>query len=240
MWAFLLASNIWDIVRKFYFGLVGRGDCNLPGSLHFSLYKRFHRILNTYTTYMRFQTYFGVPIPPFKEKKLGAGSTTIRFVVTGKIPSKKNSQQSVAIRQKARDYLKKLNAQKGHITYQDAQTAIGMCYSKMRGNAEYAHFVNANKPIIHSQMAEWSARLGPIFPIDKATLSLRFYFNNRYITDTVNKQQTVQDLLVESGVIVDDDYDTLNPIHSASACYADELIHSIAFISISFRPRKDV
>ena len=42
----------------------------------------------------RFQTYFGVPIPPFKEDKLGAGTTTIRFILTGKMPSKKNNQQA--------------------------------------------------------------------------------------------------------------------------------------------------
>jgi hypothetical protein len=186
----------------------------------------------------RFISYFGVSIPPFKENKLGAGSTTIRFVVTGKVPSKKNSQQSVAIRQKARDYLKDLNKRNGKISYDDAQKAISLCYSKMRGNAEYIHFINKTKPIIHAQMQEWSKRLsdkGLIFPLDKAALSLRFYFNNRYVTDTVNKQQTIQDLLVECGVIADDDYDTLNPIYSASACYVDELIYSISFISLSFR-----
>lgn len=186
----------------------------------------------------RFQTYFGVPIPPFKEEKLGAGSTTIRFVVTGKVPSKKNNQQSVAIRQRARDFLKATKAQKGHITYDDAQKAIGMCYSKMRANAEYKHFINITKPVIQTQMASWSASLkykGLIFPLSKATLSLRFYFNNKYVTDTVNKQQTIQDLLVDCNVIADDDYDTLNPIHSASACYKDELAYSIAFISISFK-----
>lgn len=186
----------------------------------------------------RFQTYFGVPIPPFKEEKLGAGSTTIRFVVTGKVPSKKNSQQAVTIRQKARNFLNDTYKRSGRVTIQDAQRAIGMCYGKMRGNAEYAKFINQVKPVIHSQMLEWSNRLrdkGLIFPISKATLSLRFYFNNRYITDTVNKQQTIQDMLVECGVIADDDYDTLNPIHSASACYYDELIYSISFISLSFR-----
>lgn len=191
----------------------------------------------------RFQTYFGVPIPPFKEEKMGAGTTTIRFVITGKVPSKKNSQQSVAIRQKARDFLKKTMNETGKITYSDAHAAIGMCYSKMRGNAEYIAFLNKTKPIIQEQMLVWSNRLrdkGLIFPLSKAALSLRFYFNNRYVTDTVNKQQTVQDLLVESGVVVDDDYDTLNPIYSASACYVDELVHSIAFISLSFRLPKDV
>lgn len=186
----------------------------------------------------RFQTYFGVPIPPFKEKKIGAGSTTIRFVVTGKVPSKKNNQQAVTVRQKARDFINLTMKQKGHITFEDAHKAIGMCYAKMRGNAHYKHFINITKPIITEQMQEWSRRLrdkGLIFPLDMAILNLRLYFNNRYVTDTVNKQQTIQDLLKECGVIADDDYDTLNPIHSASACYYEELIYSIAFISLSFK-----
>lgn len=186
----------------------------------------------------RFQTYFGVPIPPFKEEKLGAGSTTIRFVVTGKIPSKKNSQQAVTIRHKARKFLSDTYRAKGMVTIQDAQRAVGMCYAKMRSNVEYAKFISTMKPIILEQMQEWSGRLrdkGLIFPLSKSTMSLRLYFNNRYVTDTVNKQQTIQDMLVECGVIADDDYDTLNPIHSASACYYDELIYSIAFISLSFK-----
>jgi hypothetical protein len=187
---------------------------------------------------MRFQTYFGVPIPPFKEEKLGAGSTTIRFVVIGKVPSKKNSQQSVAIRKPARDYLKQLQKTKGTLTFQDAQKAISMCSSKMRANQEYLDFVQRVKPIIHEQSSEWIRRLGDkglIFPLSKASLTLRFYFNNRYITDTVNKQQTIQDLLIECGIIANDDYSSLNPITSASACYVGELTHSIAFISLSFR-----
>lgn len=189
-------------------------------------------------TAKRFQTYFGVPIPPFKEEKLGAGSITIRFVITGRVPSKKNSQQSVAIRKKARDYLKNLLNRNGSITYDDAQRAIGKCYSKMRSNAEYKAFITYAKPIIIQQAAEWSVRLrdkGLIFPLQKATLSLRFYFNNRYITDTVNKQQTMQDLLIEAGIIANDDYKSLNPIHAASACYVEELVESIAFVSLSFK-----
>ncbi len=186
----------------------------------------------------RFQTYFGVPIPPFKEKKLGAGSVTIRFVVTGKtIPSKKNEQQAVTIRRFAREYIKKIEKQRP-VTAKDAQDAIGKCYAKMRTNAEYNAFVKEKKPIIQSQMQVWSKRLqhkGLIFPIDDATMKIRFFFNNRYIIDTVNKQQTIQDLLVDSGVVTNDSYDVLNPIEAGSACYVDELIYSIAFISISFR-----
>jgi hypothetical protein len=186
----------------------------------------------------RFQTYFGIPIPPFKEEKLGAGSTTIRFVLAKKVPSKKNNQQAIAIRKHARDWAKQQSKIRPVPSWADVHKAISMVKSKMRGNIQYQDFLKATKPIILDQMQYWSRRLGDkglIFPISKATMSLRLYFKDRYITDTVNKQQTIQDLLVHCGVISNDDYKSLNPIHSASASYYEEIIYDISFVSLSFR-----
>ena len=186
----------------------------------------------------RFQTYFGVPIPPFKEEKLGAGSTTIRFILTGKMPSKKNNQMSVAVRKYARDWAKKQQKTALLPSWKDVNKAISMCKSKVRPNTEYQQWVERMKPILHQQSSIWVERLGDkglIFPLKKSTLSLRLYFKDRYITDTVNKQQSIQDLLVASSIISNDDYKTLNPIHSASACYYEELVEDIAFISLSFK-----
>lgn len=186
----------------------------------------------------RFQTYFGVPIPPFKEEKLGAGSVTIRFVITGKIPSKKNNQMSVAVRKYARDWAKKQQATGRPASWADVNKAISSCKSKVRPNKEYKEWVDKTIPMIHKQSAFWVNQLqakGLAFPLKKATLSLRLYFKDRYVTDTVNKQQSIQDLLVDARIIENDDYKSLNPIHSASACYYEELIHDIAFISLSFR-----
>lgn len=184
----------------------------------------------------RFLTYFGIPLPPFKEKKLGAGSITIRFVLVGKIPSKKNRVTSVAVRKDAKDYIKSLPGDM--IPKGVALRSIDKVYSKVVGNVSFKEWVHEQKPVLLAQAAEWSDRLaakGLVFPIPKAALSLRFYFNNRYVTDTVNKQQSVQDLLITAGIIANDDYNSLNPIYSASACYVDELIHSIVCISLSFR-----
>ncbi len=191
---------------------------------------------------LRFQTYFGVPIPPFKEQKWGAGAASIRFVITGGIPSKKNNQMSVAVRRDAKDFLFQKQKNGENVTFQDALTAVDLVYSKMRGNQDYEAFVKEQKPKIQAQMQEWSSRLyekGLIFPLQRASMNLRLYFKGRHITDTVNKQQTIQDLLVECGVIANDDYKTLNPITSASACYYEELIHNIAFISLSFQLPKN-
>lgn len=186
----------------------------------------------------RFQTYFGVPIPPFKEEKIGAGSTTIRFILTGKMPSKKNNQMSVAVRKFARDFAKKQEKSGKQPTWATVNKAISLCTSKVRPNSEYKEWVDRMKPILHNQSAWWVKRLeskGLVFPLKKATLSLRLYFKDRYITDTVNKQQSIQDLLVSAGIIANDDYKTINPIHSASASFYEEIIHDIAFISLSFR-----
>lgn len=185
----------------------------------------------------RFSTYHGIAIPPFKEEKLGAGSTTIRFVVTGKIPSKKNNTMAVTIRKVARDYCNSV-AKNGMLTVKQAQTAIGRTHSKVRGNREYQEWVRRQKPIILEQMNTWTKRLekkGLVFPIPKATMSVRFFFDNNYLTDTVNKAQSIQDLLVDCRIIQDDNYNALNPIHYASANYKDELIYTICFISISFK-----
>jgi len=145
---------------------------------------------------------------------------------------------SVTVRREAKDFLYAKQNAGETITFQDALEAVNLVYSKMRGNQDYQEFVKEQKPKIISQMQDWSSRLydkGLIFPLQKASMNLRLYFKNRYITDTVNKQQTIQDLLIEAGVIANDDYKTLNPISSASACYHEEVIHDIAFVSLSFQ-----
>lgn len=185
----------------------------------------------------RFQTYFGVPIPPFKTDKLGAGSITIRFVLTGKVPSKKNNQQAVAVRKHARLWALQQSKVRP-ATWADVNKAIGMVFGKMRGNTEYNNFLKKIRPTLQAQSSYWSDQLfakGLIFPLPKATMTLRLYFKDRYVTDTVNKQQTIQDILQDCNIIANDDYKSLNPIHSASANYYEEIIHDIAFISISFR-----
>lgn len=184
----------------------------------------------------RFQTYFGVPIPPKKRQKIGAGSFTIRFVIKGKIPSKKNNASSIAVRSPAISFLKKKGAT---VSIRDAIKAVNMVNSKMVGNKEYKEFLKRYKPIIQEQAQFWSEQLqhkGLIFPLTKCTISVSLYFSNRYRTDSVNKEQTIQDLLVESGIISDDNYNVLNPIYIEGDCYADEITDSIAFISISFKP----
>ncbi len=189
--------------------------------------------------YKRYVTYFGVPIPPFKENKLGAGTTTIRFVITGKLPSKKNSSQAVVRRKEAREYIKaKSKENGGMITAKEAQIAIGMTNAKIMPNLAYNQWKEEQRPIIEKQREFWMDRLqekGLFFPLSKASMSIRFYFANDYFIDSISKQESVQDLLTDLQIIQDDNYKVLNPIYTASAQYKDELIHNICFISLTFK-----
>lgn len=189
----------------------------------------------------KFLTYFGVVVPNFREEKLGAGAVTIRFVLKGRIPSKKNHQQAVSRRKEAKEYLHTRLKETGHVSIADALAAVDMVQAKMRGNDRYLAFVKEFKPIIQEQMRVWEQRLGPKglkFPIKRAALSLKLYFADRHITDTVNKQQSIQDLLIDCGVVANDDYRILNPISSSSASYYQELPENICLVSMSFKMEK--
>jgi hypothetical protein len=192
---------------------------------------------------LRFQTYFGVPVPPFKEDLMGAGTSTIRFIITKNIISKKNNQQAIAVRKDAVSFLYELQKKNGRITLDDALKAVKMVRGKMRGNAQYQEFLKRMKPVMQKQMDVWTTRFREkygddfiMFPLPKASLNIRLYIKDRYRRDTVNAQQTIQDLLVDAKVIDDDDDSHLNPVYGASARYYEELVHNIAFISLSFRP----
>ena len=185
----------------------------------------------------RIFTYFGVPVPPWKEEKIGNKGTTIFFILTGKTPSKKNNQHAVTIRKYARSWAIQQSKTGRSPSWADVHKAISMCKSKMRGNTEYLAFLEKVKPVLQKQAACWSEKLfykGLVFPIKKSTLALKFYFKDRYVTDTVNKQQTIQDVLVHSGIIANDDYNSLNPINSASGLYYEEIVKDISRITLTF------
>jgi hypothetical protein len=186
----------------------------------------------------RFLTYFGIAIPPWRAKKMGAGAVTIRFVIKGTVPSKKNNQQAICVRKDAYKYLDELFAKKKSISKAEARQAIQKVRGKMRGNDAYRAFLEAQKPVMEAQRAVWLARLqekGLVFPISAAALNIRFYFAQRYRQDSVNKQQSVQDLLKDCMIIADDDYTTLNPITAEADCYHEEIAHNLTVVSLTFQ-----
>lgn len=185
----------------------------------------------------RYLSIQGIPIPPFKEEKIGKGSVSLRFVIKGDIVSKKNNNLSVTIRTPARDYLKKV-AKGGFVSLEDAQKAISITTSKVMPNMKYKEWLEVQKPLIQQQMHEWINRFGKkglIFPIERCKMYTKFYFANNYRSDLSNKQFSIEDLLVDCKVISDDCYLNIPQIEVVGANYKDELVESLCVVVLTFR-----
>ena len=186
-------------------------------------------------------SFFGVTLPVTISEKIGSGAATITFVLQGRLISKKNNQMAIVRKKEARSYLDSCRKKGEKPTYKMLDDALNIAKAQFIGNKLYAECQRTFLPVLAQQKAIWSSRLagkGLQFPLKRASLTLRFYFKDKYRTDTVNKQQTVQDLLVEAGIIADDDYKTINPITAESGCYKDLITQDIALIRLSCKMPK--
>ena len=184
---------------------------------------------------------FGIFVPPFKRTVFTSkGAISIYFVLSGPIPSKKNQKMAYTERKEAFKIIRDRLSGPGAITRLEARKiaidAVWKVHSKIVANEHYKKFLADQKKDIIEQMTFWSGRFqekGLYFPLEKASLSLQLHFKGRYVTDTINKLQTLQDLLVDCGVITDDNYKVLNPIHAESACYYEEILRDISKITLT-------
>lgn len=198
------------------------------------------KILALMAVKQRSLSYHGIPIPPWRDRKIGAGPCTLRFVIKGYVPSKKNNQQAICRRKEAKAFLNDIKS--GTITKDQAFQAIKLVTAKMRGNSRYIKFLDDQKPAIDLQRQYWLERFeskGLIFPISKAVLNIRFYFAQKYRQDSVNKQQSVQDLLKDCHIIFDDDYTCINPITADADCFAGDITENLVVVSLTFKLPKN-
>jgi hypothetical protein len=184
----------------------------------------------------RIKTYFGIPIPPWKPKKIKAASPTLTFVLKGKIPSKKNNNQSVCVTQAAQQYITD-HANGGSISVANAREAVRKVTSKIIPNIPYNNFISANMGFIEEQREVWRKRMQDkgrelIYPIRRASVKIRFYWAHKHRQDTMNKTQTILDLLVQAMILADDDYTVCDPI-AEGQLYKDEIVDNICEIKIT-------
>lgn len=188
------------------------------------------------------KSFFGVRLPIWEVEKVGTGSCTLTFVLQGRIISKKNNQMAVVSKKAARDWLFSQQKSGKKPDYALFEAALSMAQAKFVGNKLYSQCQKQFLPVLAAQKQIWEQRLagkGLKFPLKKAAMTLKFYFKDARLTDTVNKQQTVQDLLQDAGIIANDDYKTINPITAASKCYKGKIDHNITLVRLSFQlPKK--
>lgn len=189
----------------------------------------------------RVQRICGIRVPIFDEEKVGTGAVTIKFVLEGLLISKKNNESAIPDKREANQYLERVFREKGAISLQDAMDAVNRVTVRFVGNPKYRACKKKYVPIIQEQMELWRdllSRYGVEYPLEKAVLSIKLGFKDKYVTDTINKMQTIHDLLVEAGATRDDDYTVLNPIKGYSKLFNKRIPENVALISLTIKNEK--
>lgn len=189
----------------------------------------------------RVQRICGIRVPIFDEPKLGTGAVTIRFVLEGLLISKKNNESAIPDPRWAKIHLERVYKEKGSLSMQDALDAVRQVKVRFVGNPKYRACKKRFIPVIQEQMEQWKpllAEYGVKFPLQEAVLNVKLAFKDKYRTDTINKMQTIHDLLVEAGAISDDDYTVLNPVRGYSKLFDKKLMENVALISLTIKNEK--
>lgn len=187
------------------------------------------------------KTIHGTFIPDWGKNETGK-NITLTFVLTGKIPSKKNRQRasfnySWAIGQvktffKTRNSVKRVEAIKfiiqliRNIKPFIFKPADIVEWEEIAGNeiTSQAHAILDSPKF---------SQHGIIFPVDKFSLKVRFYWADEYRRDSSNRFQTIEDLLVSRKIIADDDYKNLSKGTFEAKCFKDKITKHITVISLT-------
>ncbi len=182
-----------------------------------------------YTYHKRIHSLFGVILPP-KKKKIYNGFLTLRFLLTGTLPSKKN--QWIAA-----NNFKQLaaSADKTKSVTEVLAYISENLKAYIRPNNNYIAFEKRTILLLVDQAAYYQkkfARFGLSYPIDTATSSIYFYWSDNKGRDSTNKAETIHDLLVDSGILSNDSWQKLTPIQLDGEDYNGEILENIICIDI--------
>lgn len=188
----------------------------------------------------RIRTYHGVPIPPWKHEPVKHQMTMV-FVITGRIPSKKNELVAVVERKDAFSYMKAELAklpdmiskkQAAHL----ATTMVFKAYGKVVNSKAYQEWEAMAVETFKEQLkvfVEAAHRNGIVFPISKATVSVKFYWKGKYRRDNSNKSEGLHDALVAAHILADDSDRVMADTSQGARDYSEEILKSMAVIYIT-------
>lgn len=183
----------------------------------------------------------GVVIPPWRHENKGR-CVTLEFVLTGLIPSKKNRQRasfnySWAISQ-VRQFFK--TQQASNITVAGTLKFVVKLIKNIRPfiykPEEIKKWEDAAITDLLRQANDWRESFsaqGLCYPITHAQISIKHYWADDYQRDNGNRAETIHDVLVQCGILADDNYKCLFRTVSESKLYKDEITQHITLIHLT-------
>lgn len=183
----------------------------------------------------RITSRFGINLPP-RKKKVHEQCIVLRMVIQGTIPSKKNEWHAASNWTPIYNKLIKNHAKyssKEILELIDKQLKV-----YVRGSQKYVAFRDKQVPLLTQQAVFWKERYKKyniIFPISNATISIYHYWKDDQRRDNTNKADTIMDVLIEAGILIDDTWQVLTPTHSDAECYSGEINDHITCVDLTIK-----
>jgi len=180
----------------------------------------------------RITSLFGVLLPP-RKKKIYPGYLVLSFLLENTLPSKKNQWVPANnFRQlKNKADLTKTPAEILEWIDENLKTYI-------RPNNNYIAFEARAKEILVEQARYYQKKYikyGLSFPIQNSTSSIYFYWADNKGRDSTNKAETIHDILVDAGIIANDTWQKLTPIHLDGEDYHGEIHNNLICIDVTIK-----
>lgn len=178
-----------------------------------------------YKLHGRVQRLFGVYIPPKKIPLPAEKYLTLRFVVTGTIPSKKN------------DYFAENNYRMiMHKAFKQPNPMMWLkdnVRSWIRGSKKYLDWLVEIDQSINEQREFWAKKYDLVYPLDFVSIKTYFFFADNTARDLISKDEAIYDMLVHKSIIAEDDYSILHKTETEGANYRDDIPKSICTIDVT-------
>ena len=180
---------------------------------------------------------FGRQMPPRKVKKY-KGFLPMHFLLTGALPAKKNNWIA------ANNFRKIMGTALTKPTVKEAiEYLFKNIKSFIRPSKNFLAWEEKTKAIIAEQAgayAEKYRKYGIIFPLTNVSLSLYCYYAANYVRDNANRLESIQDILVDVGIITTDAWQCLNKIKIEGENYHGEVTENMFHITITINCEKSL
>jgi len=180
----------------------------------------------------RITSLFGTYLPPRKEK-VALKHLTVSFLILGTIPSKKNLIWAASNWYFVKKAALAFKSVKKCIEFLSGENGLKVY---IQNSVKYTSWVSEQKPVVIEQSLVWLDKFGKYglkFPLDKATIRVYHYWNDKMERDLTNKLDSITDLLVDAKIIENDSWQVLGKIHSEGEYYGGEILQAITRIDIT-------
>lgn len=122
------------------------------------------------------------------------------------------------------------------INHKQAAALLYKTFGRVTNCKEYEAWEAGAVEIFKEQLSKNQATAennGIVFPISKATVTIKYYWKGKYRRDNKNKAEGLDDALVKAKIILDDSDKVMPDTHQHAKDYSEEVTESMAVIYVT-------